>query len=230
MPEPSTSEQSWERDLESLRTRFDVAETSFRCGSRTFVLAHPRNSDDLITEEDYVRDERLPYWADVWPSSQVLADHVVRHKGNGRRALELGCGSGLVACALAAAGYAVTATDYYADALEFTHNNVWRNTGRRITTRLVDWRSLPRDLGRYALVVASDVLYEPAHGELVADALLATLGDDGFALIADPGRLSAPAFLDSAEEGGMALSDQWVTPIGEGKTQHRVTIYALRIR
>lgn len=230
MHEPSTSGPSWERDLESLRTRFDVAETSFRCGNRTFVLAHPRNSDDLITEEDFVRDERLPYWADVWPSSQVLADHVVRHKGNGRRALELGCGSGLVACALAAAGYAVTATDYYADALEFTHNNVWRNTGRRIATRLVDWRALPRDLGRHALVAASDVLYEPAHGELVADALLATLDDDGFALIADPGRLSAQAFLDSAEEGGMALSDEWVTPIGEGKTQHRVTIYALRIR
>ena len=103
----------WEDELAALRTRFDVTETEVTCGNRTFVLAHPRNADTLISEEDYVKDERLPYWADIWPSSRILAEHVVRHKGNGRRALELGCGSGLVACALAAAGYKVTATDYY---------------------------------------------------------------------------------------------------------------------
>jgi len=228
--EPSLAERSWEHDLDQLRARFDVVETTFRCGAREFTLAHPRNADELITEEDFERDERLPYWADVWPSSQVLADHVVRHKGNGRRALELGCGSGLVACALSAAGYAVTATDYYADALAFTHNNVWRNTGRRIATRLVDWRDLPRDLGRFSVVVASDVLYEHTHGELVSDALLATLDDEGYALIADPGRLSVQTFLDCAEESGMALTDQWANPIGEGKMKQTVTLYALRIR
>ena len=95
---------TWEEALEGLRTRFDVIESTFTCGTRSFTLAHPRNSDVLIKEEDYVKDERLPYWADVWPSSRVLAEHVVRHKGNGRRSLELGCGSGLVACALASAG------------------------------------------------------------------------------------------------------------------------------
>ena len=105
---------TWEAELDGLRARFDVVESDFDCGNRTFTLAHPRNSDVLIKEEDYVMDERLPYWADVWPSSRVLADHIVRQKGNGRSALELGCGSGLVACALAAAGYVVTATDYYA--------------------------------------------------------------------------------------------------------------------
>lgn len=223
---PST----WETELEALRTRFDVVESTFECANRTFTLAHPRNSDALIREEDYVMDERLPYWADVWPSSRVLADHIVRHKGNGRRALELGCGSGLVACALAAAGYAVTATDYYPDALEFTHNNAWRNTGRRITTRMVNWRNLPRDLGRFDVVVASDVLYEHTHGELVSEALLATLRDDGYALIADPGRLSLESFLLNAEEGGMSLTEKWDTPFGEGESRQVVTLHALQIR
>lgn len=221
---------TWEEELEGLRARFDVTETEVACGKRTFVLAHPRNADTLISEADYLKDERLPYWADVWPSAKVLAEHVVRHKGDGRRALELGCGSGLVACALAAAGYKVTATDYYPDALEFTRVNVARNTVQYPATRMVDWRDMPRDLGRFHVVVASDVLYEHTHGELVADAVIATVRDDGYALIADPGRLSLESFLLSAEEGGLALTEHWTSPFAEGAQKHDIQLHVLRVR
>lgn len=228
---PSAAESPWwDRELQSLRDRFDVGESTFPCAGRTFTLAHPRSAESLISEEDFDRDERLPYWADVWPSARVLAEHVVRHRGNGRRALELGCGSGLVACALAAAGYDVTATDYYPEALEFTRVNVGRNTARRIATRMVDWRDMPRDLGRFDVVVASDVLYEHTHGELVADAVLATVADDGYALVADPGRLSLTAFLQEAEERGMAVTEAWTSPFAEGAQRHTIQLHVLRIR
>ncbi|GMV11755.1 MAG: hypothetical protein AMXMBFR55_34890 [Gemmatimonadota bacterium] len=220
----------WARERQALAARFDVVETTVSCAGRPFTLAHPRNAESLISEEDFERDERLPYWADIWPSARILAEHVARHKGSGRRALELGCGSGLVACALAAAGYEVTATDYYPEALEFTRLNVGRNTGRRIATRLVDWRDMPRDLGRFDVVVASDVLYEHTHGELVAGAVLATVADDGYALIADPGRLSLAAFLLEAEEGGMAVTEHWTVPFAEGAQQHTIQLHVLRIR
>jgi len=220
----------WEPQLTALRARFDVAETTVRVAGHSFTLAHPRNADSLIDEADFERDERLPYWADVWPSARVLSEHLVRYKGHGRRALELGCGSGLVACALATAGYRVTATDYYADALDFTRVNVARNTGRRAATRLVDWRDLPRDLGRFDLVVASDVLYEHTHGELVANAVIETLADDGLAIIADPGRLSLANFLAEIEENGLAVDERWDVPFAEGGQRHTVQLYALRVR
>src|SRR5687767_15951723 len=102
--------------VDALETRFDTETVSIEVGDRTLSILRPRNSDDLIREEDFVKDERLPYWADIWPSSTVLAAHLValaekrkrRVRGKG---LELGCGVGLVTTAAIIAGYDMTATD-----------------------------------------------------------------------------------------------------------------------
>ena len=173
----------------SLRRRFRVIDTPVALGGATVTLAHPANTDELISEEDYLRDERLPYWAEPWPSSFALARHLVSSEsllggGANRRLLELGCGAGLVAAAATLAGFDVTASDYYEDALLFARANVERNGGRRVRTRMVDWREFPEDLGTFDRVIASDVLYEMTYAPLVARAIALSLGRDGVAGIA----------------------------------------------
>src|SRR5262249_10323865 len=161
--------------------RFDVVERDVIVGGRTLRIAHPRDAEALIDEEAFARDDRLPYWADVWPSALALAAHVLTMAGAGRSALGPGCGGGGGSTAAALAGFAVTATDYYEDALAFTAANVTANTATRVESRLLDWRALPASGERFDVVLAADVLYERPYGRLVAAAIDALLRDDGVA-------------------------------------------------
>ena len=97
--------------LEALRGQFDVVRSELSLGGRLVTIHHPRNADELIDEEAFAVDERLPYWADVWPSARVLAEHIVGMRPDAGRILELGCGAGLVSVAAAMAGFEVILID-----------------------------------------------------------------------------------------------------------------------
>lgn len=210
---------------EQLEQRFRTARTTISAGAHSIELVHPANADDLITEEDFVRDERLPYWADVWPSAIVLARRLADEKGARRTLLELGCGAGLVAAVASLAGFVVTATDYYEDSLLFTRLNVVRNSGADPTTRLVDWRDLPPDLGQFDVVIASDVLYEHTYGELVAAAVARTLARQGVAILADPGRVAAGDFVDAARRHGLEVHTADRVRFAHGEATQTIDLY-----
>jgi predicted nicotinamide N-methyase len=209
--------------------RFRTTETVVDLERREVRIVHPANSDDLISEADFVKDERLPYWADLWPSAKMLSRAMVEEDGRGKRLLELGCGSGLVTVASAIAGYEVLATDYYTDALLVTRYNVERNVpGASVRTREVDWRDWPKGLRRFDRVLAADVLYEPAHGDLIARAVYKSLADDGLATVADPGRISRQNFIDRATELGLIVDLSRKMKYEEGEIRQEITLIDLR--
>lgn len=212
----------------SLRERFRVAETTLDLAGTTLTLLHPADPEELINEKEFEQDERLPYWADVWPSARVLGAEALGMSGEGRTVLELGCGSGLVATCAALAGFTVTATDYYEDALRFTTVNTFANANTRIATRLIDWRSLPDDLDRFDVVLASDVLYERHYGPLVAQAIARALAPGGEAVLADPGRIAMDDFLTEARRAGLQADTPDRRPFREGDIRQTITLYRLR--
>jgi ETFB lysine methyltransferase len=209
----------------ALTRRFRTSIEDATVGEHIFSILKPANSDDLIREEDFVKDERLPYWADVWPSSIVLAEKLVGLSGAGRTALELGCGVGLSTLAATSAGFDVLSTDYYEDALDVTRANVFRNLGTTARTRMVDWRHFPEDLGRFDLVFASDVLYEKEYAELLPLLLRRLLVPGGIALIADPGRVAAPIFVEACPAHGLAIKKKETRPFEAGEIKQRIDIY-----
>jgi predicted nicotinamide N-methyase len=209
----------------ALTRRFRTSIEDATVDAHTFSILKPANSDDLIREEDFVRDERLPYWADVWPSSIVLAEKLLELDGAARTAIELGCGVGLSTLAATTAGFDVLATDYYEDALDVTRANVFRNLGTVARTRLVDWRHLPDDLGTFDLLFASDVLYEKEYAELLPVILRRLLTPGGVALIADPGRVAAPIFVEACAANQLVIQEKETRPFEAGEIKQRIDIY-----
>lgn len=217
-------------ELAVLAERFELVTEEVRVGDRTLPLERPRSSEALISEEDFARDERLPYWAELWPSARVLAQVVAGGSpGDGRRALELGCGLGLVSIAAMRAGWDVTATDYYEDALRFTARNALAAAGSMPVTRLVDWRRPPDNLGTFDLVLAADVLYERPYAVLVTELVARALAPRGRMLLADQGRVGLGAFLE--EMGGRGFGRRIVRVVAmdgaNGGVEPRVTVYEL---
>lgn len=214
----------------SLRRRFRVAQTDVPIHGRSLSLLHPVSAEDLIDEADFERDERLPYWAELWPSSRVLGARVLEEPGDGRSLLELGCGAGLVSTCAALGGFEVCASDYYEDAVRFARLNVWRNTHRVAHGLLLDWRRLPIDLPTFDCVVASDVLYERPYGALVARVIAAALKPSGTALVADPGRVGRDDFTREIGRLGLEIVAKRDEPFVDGQIRQRIAMYEISWR
>lgn len=214
--------------VHDLERRFVTATVDVPLADESLSILKPRNSDDLISEADYVRDERLPYWADVWPSSVILASRLANDAGGGRTLLELGCGLGIVSITAMRSGFEVLASDYYEDALCFTRANAWRNLRREPAVRMIDWRALPPDLGTYDMIVAADVLYEMAYAELVADILATALARRGMAIIADPGRVAVDKFVEACGARGLTRIERDTYPFVEGAVRQKITLFSIR--
>ena len=70
--------------------RTELAESNVEVGDETYRIVHPASAEALIDEEDFARGERLPYWAELWPSARVLAQKVAGRPIRRLRVLELG--------------------------------------------------------------------------------------------------------------------------------------------
>lgn len=189
---------------------------------------HPASAESLIDEEDFDRDERLPYWAELWPSAIALGRHVAGRDLAGGRAIELGCGVGLPTVAALARGARVLATDHYEAALDFTRYNAHANTGREPETALLDWHA-PRThgLGIFDLVLAADVLYEERNVPALTALVPALLAPGGEVLFADPRRKSAPNFLEAMEKRGFGRRSESAS-VRQGDREVAVALHRLR--
>src|SRR5437667_4558749 len=115
---------------------------------REFLIDRPSESDRLLdhpaVRSAFAVDEYLPYWADLWPASRMLAKAILREPwAPGLEVLEIGCGLGLPGIAALAVGLRVTFSDYDATALRFARDNARLNGFEDFRLLPLDWRHPP---------------------------------------------------------------------------------------
>jgi predicted nicotinamide N-methyase len=217
-----------------MRSRFDVMVEDVPVGAHQFRIASVRRPDkllDAITAEEFLRDERLPYWAELWTSAIILAQHVLGDPAvRGKSVLELGCGLGLAGIAAARAGADVTMTDYDEDALLFARWNAAVNldasTAERTQILPLDWRE-PAAV-RYDIILGADIVYERRHFAPLWKYFSGALKPGGRVVLGEPGRQMGDDFLAQAPELGFCLR---VDPVqvyrrGRASTVRVVTLRA----
>lgn len=173
--------------LDEARTRI----VRLPCLGAPLRLAVPPSTDDLLERLDVDApgaEERIPYWAELWPSAEGLARFILAGRGPRRpgRVLEIGCGLGLAGLVALRLGWDATLTDKEPEAVRWTRHNLALNGLPPERARVLDWRDPPGE--RWDTVLAADVLYERPFGAALGAFLGAALAPGGRALVAEPGR------------------------------------------
>jgi predicted nicotinamide N-methyase len=144
------------------------------------------------TEDEFGAGQPPPFWAFAWPGGQVLARYVLGHPGlvTGRRVLDLGSGSGLVAIAAARAGAAeVRASEVDPLAAAAIRLNAAANG---VPEPLISGDVLDGDGDNAGVVLAGDVWYSQPLAERVLAFLQRATARGALVLAGDIGRAFLP--------------------------------------
>ena len=129
-----------------------------------------------------------PIFGIVWPSSLVLAHHMINHDIGSKRVLEIGCGTALSSLLLNKQNVDITATDYHPEAEYFLERNTKLNGDSAIPFERTGWADNDDALGRFDLIIGSDLLYEDEHTELLSGFIREHSNPKCEIIIVDPGR------------------------------------------
>jgi len=172
----------------------------------SFRLTLPADPEQVLdqTAADN-REDRDPYWAELWPAALSTAKFVLEHAWTPEaHCLEIGCGIGLLGMAAQAAGLKVTITDKDPRAVRLAVHNAQENGLAKPDSQVLDWHSTIAE--SYAVVLASDVLYERTEHLPLLDFLRRTLTATGVCWIGDPGRSHASEFVHNANQTGWQVT------------------------
>lgn len=150
---------------------------------------HMQYTDDGGVAESYGISSALwPIFGVLWPSGLVLMHHMAGYDVEGKRILEVGCGIALASLLLNHRGADVTATDRHPSVAEFLKHNTDLNGDPEIPFVRTSWDDPVTGLGRFDLIIASDVLYESAHAELLSGFIDQHARPECTVITVDPGR------------------------------------------
>lgn len=159
----------------------------------------------------------------LWPAGELLATVMADFDVRGKRFLEIGCGIGAPSLVLQRRGARVVATDIHPLAETFLAYNAALNGLSAVPFRALDWLTPLTTLGRFDVLIASDVIYERDHASLLAGVVERHATDNAEVVLIDSGRGGRGLFTRLLADQGFEL-EPWtaVAPSGETRSNLRV--------
>jgi predicted nicotinamide N-methyase len=184
---------------------------SLSIGTLTVQLDSLTNFDELFDrllekgdDSEEVQDERIPYWADLWPSAVALSRYMTESGiiQPDTTVVEIGCGLGLPGIVAGMLGAKeVVFTDYLEEPLEYAKRNWALNCSGEARFLRLDWRDPDPELAADVLL-ASDIAYEARFFPHLPNAFKTLCKPEGRILFSEPGREVAEVFLDTLPDLG----------------------------
>ncbi|MGE4291877.1 MAG: methyltransferase [Desulfovibrio sp.] len=159
---------------------------------------------DEMDQEAFGEDERLPYWAEIWPASVLLCERLCRERTRiaGRPCLDLGCGLGLTALVGSWLGARVVAVDYEDRALRFAKGNAELNGVPQPLWAVMDWRFPGLAASAFEFIWGGDILYEKRFFEPLEALFARSLAPGGEIWLGEPERTVSRPVWERLEERG----------------------------
>lgn len=158
-----------------------------------------------------------PLFGQIWPSARILAGLMQCQPLASHRFLEIGCGLALASLVLHRRGGDITASDCHPLTETFLRDNLRRNLLPPMKYSTGNWLHPNPALGRFDVLIGSDLLYERDHPEQLADFIERHAGPSAEVLIIDPNRGHRPAFTRHMREAGYTLVDTKLSSLlGDG--------------
>lgn len=159
--------------------------------------------NNLLSEDadiDEVKDERIPYWAELWPSALALSEYLTESNyiSSHTKVLELGCGLGLPGIVAGKLGATVTFTDYMQAPLDFAKKNWELNHTTSAKFNLLDWRNPEKIIAD--IILASDIAYESRSFGFIISVLEILCQPNTKIILSEPNRELAKPFLQKLKE------------------------------
>lgn len=159
---------------------------------------------EQLAEKLGVSPAHWSLFGNLWPASCVLAERMTKIDFRNRRVLEVGSGLGLASLVAQSRGADVTASDIHPLSQLFLDGNTARNQMPKIPFHRGDWADIDLQLGRFSLIVASDVLYEGNHATLLSNFIQRHAERTAEVLMVDPGRGNQNHFARAMIEHGFS--------------------------
>lgn len=145
----------------------------------------------------------------------------------GKRFLEIGCGIAAPSLVLQRRGADVVATDIHPLAEPFLAYNSALNGLPAVPYRQLDWLEPLPSLGRFDVVIASDVMYERDHARLLAGVVERHADGVSEVVVTDSGRGGRGLFTRLLEEKGFVL-EPWTATAPAGDTRSKLRVLHFR--